>query len=229
MSHEEDESQEQVPAPRIMNLRGVKVRHRVDPAHSRDRKLYRVLRWSKRSIRGLRVNFAILDGEKALFSTKMKGRHPSGPLPIAKGREMHYRSGSYAAFLLSGNNHSQFSLRARDQFGNELLSVQYALHEGRRSDPRDIVVNFFVADTMIPNRLVNRRPEYNPDGYWELDFGEKPIISSIRNTIFVRESDNVQFVVVRKVSKDEVEVDAVEVISPLAVFAIVLTLFEFAV
>ena len=226
---EEDPSQEQSPAPRIGNFRGVRVRRRVDPAASRERKLYRIVRRTKHSIRGIRVNFTIFDKDTPLFCTKMKGRHPTGPLPIAKGAEMHYRSSSFAAFLLSGNNHSQFSLRAREQFGNELLSIQYSLHDGRRSDPRDICINFFVADAIIPERLVNKRPDFNPDGYWELDFGDKPLISSIRNTIFIRETDKVQFVVVRKVAKNEIEVDSVEVISPLAVFAIVLSLFEFSV
>ena len=225
----EEEAHEHIPAPRIGNIKGVKIRRRVNPAESTERKTYRIVRKNKRSVRGLRVYFTIFDDKVPLYSTKMKGRHPSGPLPIAKGSEMHYRMTDFAGYLLNGNKHSQFSLRAKDPYGNELMSTQFHLHDGRKDAPRDITANFFAADSIVPQKIVNKRPEFNPDGYWELDFGNRRLITSVRNTIFIREEDEVEFVVVRKVSKNEIEVDAVEVMSPLCVFAIVLSLFESSV
>lgn len=223
---DEQEINETQPVLRVGNIPGIKIRHRVDPSTTRERVTFRIVRQMKRTIRGLRVYFTIYDGKTPLFTTKMKGRRPDGPLPIAKGGEMHYRDEEFAGYLLSGNNHSQFSLRIKDPFGTEVMAVHFSLHESDKRSPRDVKVNFFIRDSMIPDVLVNKRPEFNPDGYWELDFGDRVLISSIRNVIFVREEDNVEYLCVRKIAKNVVEADAAEIISPMTVFGVVLSLFE---
>lgn len=214
------------PLPRIGNIPGIKIRYRSDPGVTKRRVTFRIVRQMKRSIRGLRVYFTIYDKETPLFTTKMKGRKPEGPLPIAKGPEMHYRDNNFAGYLLSGDNHSQFSLRVKEPFGTELLAMHFSLHNGDKRSPRDIRVNFFIRDSIIPDVLVNKRPEFNPDGYWELDFGDRFLISSIRNVILIREEDGVEYLCIRKIEKNIIEADAAEVVSPLTVFGVVLSLFE---
>jgi len=139
---------------------------------------------------------------------------------------MRYRGRDFAGFLLSGDGHSKFSLRAKDPFGKELLSVQFSLRDGVRNGPRGVLITFFAPDSMVPHEIVNKRPQLNGDGGWELDFRDRTVTTSIRNFIFTPAGSHVEFVVVRK---DAIEVDAVEVLSPMSVFATVLALFETSV
>jgi hypothetical protein len=223
----EEEERVETPARFIVgNIRGLKIRRHVNPSLSAARDLYRIERSVHRSIRGLRVLFTLFHNRQALYSTKIKGRRSSGPLPIARGSEMHYRESEFAAYLLSGNGHNTFSLRARTPFGNEILSIDLCHPKGRRSVPKHIEISFFLKDSLVPQKLVNVDPVWNPDGHWELNFGDRSLIPSIRNHIFVRQETGVEFVAVRKTEKHAIEVDAVQIISPLAVFGIVLALFQ---
>jgi hypothetical protein len=211
--------------PLIGNWHGVTVRRRTDPGQSTVRDLYHCHRRTKHSIRGIRVYFTIFRGQTPLYSTKMKGRRPSYPLPIARGGEMHYTSSEFAAYLLSGNNHTQFSLRVKTAFGNEVLSVSMCHTDGDRTLPKTVSVYFFLKDSLIPQKLVSRRAAVNADGEWCLNFGNRLLIPSVRNCILAGEND-IEFICIRKVGPDQVDVDAASIVSPLAVFGVVLALFE---
>jgi hypothetical protein len=223
---EEEDSREQLPRILVHNIRGLKVRRHVSPARSSARDIYRITRSVRRSIRGVRVSFTIFGDHTALYSTKLKGRRPSTPLPIARGAEMHYRATDFAAHLLTGNKHRQFSLRALTAFGSELLTLEITAEERDRALPKHVTIHFFLKDSLVPKELTARAPIWNPDGRWELDFGNRALIPSVRNCIFVQKETNLEFIAVRKVEKHVVEVDAVPVISPLGVFGIVIALFE---
>jgi hypothetical protein len=227
MTAEEEEDRTET-APRIFihNIRGLKVRRHVSPSRSSPRELYRIERSVRRGIRGLRVSFTLFQQNHALYSTKLKGRRSSIPVPIARGGEMHYRDPEFAAYLLSGNKHTQFSLRAITTFGSELLTVKFSIQNGDRPLPRNVELNFFLKDSLVPQKLKSKTPKLNPDGHWGLDFGERPLVPSVRNHIFVQEETDLEFMTVRKVAKHTIEVDAVTLLSSLAVFGIVLSLFE---
>lgn len=227
MTEAETEAETEGPSPmfRIRDIPGIRIRRRVDPALSRERHLYHVARTRKLSVAGRRTTFTIFDHGNPLYTTKVKGSQLKEPLPIAKGGEMHYRDREFPGYLLSGNKHTQFSLRTADPFGKEQLSLTFSWHNGSKSVPRDISITFFLKDSLVPEKLANKRPQMTGDGEWQLDFSNRPVIASIRNCIFVHSSNGVEFVVVRKVERDMIEVDAVEIISPMAVFSIVIALF----
>lgn len=207
-------------------IKGLTVRKRVDPTASSARDSYQIQRIIKRTVKGKRLYFQIKMGNNVLYSTKMKGKRPDDPLPIAKGSEMHYSSEQFAGYLLSGNKHTIFSLRAQTTYGKELLSILFESPNGDKSLPKKISVTFFLKDSLIPKKLINLDPSINDDGYYELNFHNKQVIPSIKNCILVSEDNKCEFVTVRKVSEDLVEADAVNIISPLAVFGIVLSLYE---
>jgi len=94
---QEEEQHKERLIPRICDIPGVRVRRRVDPARSRERALYRVQRASTLSLRGRRVRFTISDDSGPLYSTKMKGRRPSGALPIAAGGKCAIAGGTLRA------------------------------------------------------------------------------------------------------------------------------------
>lgn len=207
-------------------IKGLTIRKRVDPAISSARDLYQIQRTIKYTLKGKRIYFQIKMGNNILFSTKMKGKRPDDPLPIAKGDEMHYSSEQFAGYLLSGNKHTIFSLRAQTTFGKELLSILFESPNSDKSLPKRISVSFFLKDSLIPKKLVNLDPSINDDGYFELNFHNKHVIPSIKNCILINEENKCEYLMVRKVSDDLVEADAVNVLSPLAVFAIVLSLYQ---
>ena len=235
MSHSSNDSSTEYddeggsPPPKIISLsslRGVTFRKRVDPSTTKSRDEYKITRHTKHTIKGKRVLFEISRNGKILYSTKMKGRRPDEPLPIAKGAEMHYSSKSFAAYLLSGNGHKSYSLRAQTTFGKELLTVAMELTNGEKMLPKTVTVTFFLKDSLIPTKLVNMQPTFHDDGVFTLNFGGKEAVTSIKNCILINQENKVEFLMVRKTSKDVVMADAVNVMSPLSVFAIVLTLFE---
>lgn len=207
-------------------IKGLTVRKRVDPTTSSSRDSYQIQRTIKHTMKGKRIYFQIKMGNNILYTTKMKGKRPDDPLPIAKGSEMHYSSTEFAGYLLCGNKHTIFSLRAQTTFGKELLSILFESPNGDKTMPKKISVSFFLKDSLIPKKLVNLDPSINDDGYYELNFHNKQVIPSIKNCILINEENKCEYVMVRKVSDDLVEADAVNVLSPLAVFAIVLSLYE---
>ncbi|OHT06544.1 hypothetical protein TRFO_25437 [Tritrichomonas foetus] len=207
-------------------IRGVTIRKRVDPTSTNQREEYKIKRKVKHTLKGARVYFKFISNGKVLYSTKMKGKRPDGPLPIAKGDDFHYSNESFAGFLLSGNNHTDFSLRAQTKYGKEMLSIKMERPNGEKKLPKGIKVTFFLKDSLIPTKLVSLEPAFNDDGYFELNFRNKKVVASIKNCILINSENKCEFMMARKVDKNVVEADAVSVMSPLAVFAIVLALYE---
>lgn len=220
--HDEQDQQE---VPSFTQIKGLKFRKRLDPVTTTQRDLYRIERKTKYTIKGKRIYFQIYLGGNVLFSTKMKGKRPDDPLPIAKGPEMHYSASEFAGFLHPGNGHTLFSLRAQAAYGTELLSVLFESVANAKL-PKKIRVTFFLKDSLIPTKLVSADPNFNEDGYYELNFHNKQVIPSIKNCILINEDNNCEYIMIRKVSDDVVEADAVTIVSALSVFAIGLALFQ---
>ena len=127
--------------------------------------------------------------------------------------------------MLSGNQYLTFSLRARAELGNEIIAVEHVRNKEDKSIPKQIKMDLFLKDSLIPQKLQSKRPIASDDGEWVLDFHSKEVIPSIKNVIMVDESQSLEYLVVRKVDSDIVEADAVPILSPLAVFGFVLTMF----
>lgn len=210
----------------LSKIKGITYRKRVDPSTTSSKDTYQIHRTIKRTIKGTRILFQFKKGSRILFTTKMKGKRPDDPLPIATGPEMHYSSDKFAGYLLSGNKHTIYSLRAQTTFGKELISILFESPNGDKSMPKKISVNFFLKDSLIPTKLVNLEPTFNDDGYFELNFHNKPVIPSVKNCILIDQENKCEFVISRKISDNIVEVEAVNVMSPLTVFAIILSLYE---
>lgn len=211
---------------KLPKINGVHIRKRIDPTQSNERELYQIIRSKRHTIKGTRITFQILQDSEVLYTTKFKGKRPNAPIPIQSGSEMHYRDNEFAGYLHSGNNHCSYSLRIKNLYGKELISIQFNLHNGQKSIPKQIVVSFFIKDSLIPQKLVNMPPTLNDDGGYELPFYNKMCIPSIKNCVMINEVDQCHFMSVRKIDKNMIEVDAVEMISPLSIFGFVLSIFQ---
>lgn len=210
----------------ISKIKGLPFRKRVDPSVSSSKNTYQIHRQVKHTIKGTRIYFQMKKGNQVLFSTKLKGKRPDDPIPIATGSEMHYSSDKFAGYLHSGNKHTIYSLRAQTTFGKELISILFESPNGDKSLPKKISVTFFLKDSLIPTKLINLEPNFNDDGFFELNFHNKPVIPSIKNCILINQENNCEFMISRKVSDDVLEAEAVNIMSPLAVFAIILSLYQ---
>lgn len=209
----------------ISKFKGITYRKRANPLVS-TKDSYQIHRTTKHSIKGTRVYFQFKKDNQILYSTKMKGKRPDDPLPISSGSEMHYSSDKFAGYLLSGNKHTIYSLRAQTTFGKELISILFESPNGDKTLPKKISVTFFLKDSLVPTKLVNLEPTLNEDGGFELNFHNKKVIPSIKNCILINQENKCEFLILRKTSDDIVEIEAVNVISPLAVFAFALSLYE---
>jgi len=205
--------------------RSVIIRKRSDPHKSGPNILYKCVRSSTFTIRGRRIHFQFYQGDLPLFHTKLKSKRPTDPIPIQKGTEMHYSSNDFVGFMLSTNDHLDFSLRSQTEYGKEILSIHMTYPNIAMNTPKDIRVNFFIKDSFMPHDLISKKPTMNDDGEWILDFHGKPLITSVKNSIFISETENIEYVITRKTDTDTVEIDAVDLISPLSVFGIALSLF----
>ena len=223
-----EEGSEDNPRTGVLNLpyvRHVKIRKRVDPATSSERKTYRIVRTHTFSLRGRRTHFQIYSGDEPLYHAKLKSKRQTEPIPIGNGKDVHYSSQTHAAYLLTNPDAMNFSLRARMELGSEIITVEHFHNNNDKTIPKTIKMNLFLKDSLIPQKLVSKMPIASDDGEWVLDFHDKNVIPSIKNVIMIGETSPVEFLVVRKVDDDIVEADAVPVMSALATFGFVLTLF----
>ena len=67
----------------LSKIKGITFRKRVDPLVSSSKDFYQIHRKVKHTIKGTRIYFQFKKGNQILYSTKMKGKHPDDPLPIA--------------------------------------------------------------------------------------------------------------------------------------------------
>jgi hypothetical protein len=87
-------------------------------------------------------------------------------------------------------------------------------------------VAFFSKDPLLPRKLVGRRPVRNVVGIWELEFGDGRVVPSVRNCILTTEDNDVGYILVRKVAKNEMAIEAAPMVRPICIFGIVLALYQ---
>ncbi|EAY04803.1 hypothetical protein TVAG_305530 [Trichomonas vaginalis G3] len=203
---------------------GIRVRKRVDPAVS-PKILYTIKRTFTTSIRGRRTHYQILKDGQILYSAKLKSKRQSEPIPISNGSDAHYSSTNNAAYLLCGDGRIEFSLRAKDQYGPEVITIQHSHIQNDKHLPKTLKVTLFLKDSLIPHKLISKQPQMTDDMEWVLDFHNKELIPSTKNIILINEENTLEYLLVRKVSKDTLEADAVSLFSPLAVFGVALSLY----
>lgn len=208
----------------ISGITGIKIRKRVDPANS-PKICYRIERSYTTSIRGRRTHFKILKDGQILYAAKLKSKRQSEPIPISSGPDAHYSAKSNAAYLLTGDKQSEFSLRAKEQYGNEVITIRHSHVNNDNKLPKTLSVTLFLKDSMIPHNLISKPPQLTDDMEWVLDFHNKPSLPSTKNIILVNEEKTLEYLMVRKVEDNALEADAVSLISPLAVFGVTLSLF----
>lgn len=172
---------------------------------------------------GHRYHFQLTYDGEPLFHTKTKSRRPTVSIPISAGSDMHFSQKEFAAYLLLTNSNKFFSLRKKEEFGDELMTVE--INSISAKEPRDTVLNLFEDIEYVPSKLKSLKPKLSNTGHWELSFLGKETIPSVKNCILAGIDDSLPYIMVRRVSQSTLEIDAPAIFPNLCVFGLALSIW----
>lgn len=184
----------------------------------------------KKSVKGTRYHYQLIQGGQPLFHSKSKSKHSARSIPISSGVECHFSQNSFAGVLSVDQKKHIFSLHEEFLDGKELMTVQFEPANGEM--PRNIKATFhdFPEPNTSPQKLIDlllisRKPEKNSSGQWTLSFGGKYVIPSVKNCILVQEGRDNAMISTRRISSTACEVEVLDSFSPLALFGFLLSVF----
>lgn len=183
---------------------------------------YRVNRVKTVSLRGKTTHFQLYLLGRPLLHSKIKSKKKKGTLYISEGTSLHFKSDDYLAALLYGNNCCSFSLRKKNEYGEEIMSIKY--QSGINGAPRSVFVEFPKPDENIPQYLSSRSSHLNESNEWVLDMHGKFNMNSIKNCVIVDENDH-EYAFIMKVEKSILGVEVIEQFTDLMAFALALSAF----
>lgn len=192
-----------------------------------DFKTFTIKRSTSIMIYGKRIKFSILDGENVLFSSKFKGMEKI--IPISAGAECHMKASEHDAYVITGNDFHDFSLREKSATGREKLTCRFFSYGKTMRTRRSVVTLFFHQSDSESNdyvlRLTSRKPVVDDDGNVLHDFGGRKAVQSIRNVAYIDKESNLDLIYLRKTDDDILELDSKVNIGPLSLFAIAISDF----
>lgn len=157
--------------------------------------------------------------EDHLFITKMKGKHPTIPIPIGNGAEIP-KSTDTEYVLIPSKDFHQFSMT---QNGEEVFSCELEPVDPNRKSPKKITAHW-IPKTGQQYHLKSRMPELQPDGEYVLDFQERFAKPSIKNAIFADVETDQIYIMLRRLDEWEMNCEARPEIPPILVFALLLSI-----
>lgn len=155
--------------------------------------------------------------------------------------------GSNVSFVNSNTNEIIGSMKAKEKFsrfvihkggpyGQVIMEICYKSFDNVK--PRKSYIKIYDqifsqndnnsnSDTqfdIINNMLKSRSPKRGSFGMWSLDFGNRKIISSIKNSIIV-DKNNIEYLIIGKIAENSLSVEAVNGMDPICVLGIAISSF----
>ena len=182
----------------------------------------RVTRESKTTIKGHSILFHLYCGETAKLYAKFK-LSPLGEYAVIQDKpNVHLSDKKFLAALLNANKLCDYSLRLNEQYGEEVMAMQFSpqYDDDGNQIPRSLQVHFFQREQQpdLPNKLMNLKPNLE-NGEYHINLGDDPVIKSIKNCVLAN-SHKEPMVYIRKVKDDVLEIEGIEEIDDLRLFAI---------
>ena len=182
---------------------------------------YRIFRKTKFKIGGKRLFFQFYQGNDFLYSAKIKSKHTACMIPISNRLETHLSDFDLNAILIHQKNEN-YTLKIGKTPEKELMKLQVGkLHENKFYE-----VDLLIHDSILPQKLSSLTPDYQDPSFWERLFDGKFFIPSEKNCAFISKQNGLIYLQYRKIDKSTLEIDAVDVLSPLCIFAIGLSIFQ---
>jgi hypothetical protein len=178
---------------------------------------YRCTRHRSTNLAGRRTFFTFSESDDPKFTAKFKKKSNLNYIPIVEGATPHISSTDCTAFLLYGNDLSDFSLRRGSRYGDEILSLQFRRSPLGDKGPRKLKCFFYHQSFGCPRDLESADPRLQ-DKAWIVDLGVDECLSSVKNCRL--DHNGIPYCYVRKMEPEVVELEAKRVISELHLFAI---------
>lgn len=187
----------------------------------------------KETLKGPRFHYQLTLNGTPLFHTKTKLRHPKGKARISSGNACHFSQKEFEGFLKISKKKNFFSLHQKTINGPELMSIELTPTKGPIPKNTKVILKDFsnpinngiVANNIKDLTLVNLKPKKEGNGHWTLNFNGKYAIPSVKNCILVKDGAEDQLITIRRISSNSCEIDALDIFSPLCLFALGLTSF----
>lgn len=187
---------------------------------------FAISRKKKKTIRGTRYFYYFYSNCRPIFCAKAKSRHPTNYVPICEGTSVRMKGESQYVLTIN-NKDNAYILRRGGSTGEELLSITHFVDTTLMILPKHVDVQTKPALGIPPLSLTTKVPKTGARGMSRLDFHNKFTIPSEKNMIFVQNSVTLSsdFLIVRKISKDGMEIDLCADFPNIAIFAIGLAIF----
>jgi hypothetical protein len=172
------------------------------------------------TVRGLRFHFQLALHGTPLYHSKLKRRTPRVPVGISSGFSAHFSQRSFAGFLYPKDKTGKILLTNGSADRVPLLAIEFRAAKG--GHPKDI------ACTLLPQNLafVSRKAIRHQNGHWNLSFGGKIAVPSVKNCVLVDATRPERVALrMRRVSETDCELDSFGVFDPLHVFGYALASF----
>jgi hypothetical protein len=160
--------------------------------------------------------FLLVGASENLYAAKFRG---SDSICICPGGEIHLSTSSISHVIrISASKRRKFQLFEQGSTV-ELGSLEFS--EISPTRPRNLSLRW----ANPPLSLMNLQPKFNPQRMrWQLDFDGRYVVRSKKNAVLVSE-DAVTIALVRKITTDDLELEAVEAVDPLLVFLLAIGSF----
>ena len=199
----------------------IKMRIRNNPEEAGLNTNYRIFRQSKIKINGKRLFFQFYQGNDFLYSAKIKSKHTTCMIPISNRLETHLSDFDLNAMLINEKNEN-YTLKIGKTPEKELMNLKV----DKTNKIKNYQVNFPIHDSIVPHTLSSLTPDYQDPTFWDRIFNGKFFIPSEKNCAFISKHNGLIYLEYRKIDKSTLEIDAVDVLSPLCIFAIGLSIFQ---
>ncbi|OHT02012.1 hypothetical protein TRFO_30964 [Tritrichomonas foetus] len=138
---------------------------------------------------------------------------------IASYEDIHIKKKKYE-FVLNISHHRHHYVLKNAKDDKELMIIDISTDYGTEYGPRKYEINW-PEDHL---KHLSRIPTKNQNGEWCLKFGGKFVIKSLKNCIILDENVKPS-IIVRKVSKETLEVEVIRNYKPIFLFALALSSF----
>ncbi|EAY11792.1 hypothetical protein TVAG_458640 [Trichomonas vaginalis G3] len=182
-------------------------------------------RTSKFTMRGREYTFTFYVNGQPQFLATCVGRYPSKPIEI-KYHDSYSKIDTTLHSLMPSQQNTHFILNIRNS-EIPIMVMDVTPECSLSKTPRKTQVGIFDEDGKLKLEMFSRLPILR-DGKWSLDFNNRSVIPSDKNTIFQSidlQRHSHEMIAIRKVNPTTLYADCSTEFSPIAVFGIMLSIF----
>lgn len=186
---------------------------------------YNCTRTSSFTIHGKEFTYSLYKNGVIIFSAKAIGRYPTKPIDVYCF-ENRQPSSTPQYTLIPSQQNTHFVLQNKSQDA-ALMVFDLKPECSLSRTPRKTLVGLLDDQGNVKTEMVSRLPILR-DGKWWLDFNNRKVIASEKNTIFQSVSEkrhSEELIAVRKIDQKTLVADCAREFDPIVVFGLMVSLY----